>query len=83
MWTGSGLTRFAVLFLIELSTCRIEIAGITSEPDAAWMSQVSRNVTDASDGFLTGKRFLILPVGGQTRGSERIVFRERIGGLLK
>jgi len=23
------------------------------------MSQVSRNVTDASDGFLTGKRFLI------------------------
>jgi transposase InsO family protein len=59
VWTGSGLTRFAVLFLIELSTRRIEIAGITSEPDAAWMSQVSRNVTDASDGFLTGKRFLI------------------------
>jgi putative transposase len=30
-----------------------------AEPDAAWMSQVSRNVTDASDGFLTGKRYLI------------------------
>ena len=59
VWTGSGLTRFAVLFIIELSTRRIEIAGITSEPDAAWISQVSRNVTDASDGFLTGKRFLI------------------------
>jgi putative transposase len=48
-----------VLFLIELSTRRVEIAGITSEPDAAWMSQVSRNVTDVTDGFLTGKRFLI------------------------
>jgi transposase InsO family protein len=59
VWTGSGLTRFAVLFIIELSTRRIEIAGIASEPDAAWMSQVSRNVTDATDGFLTGKRFLI------------------------
>jgi transposase InsO family protein len=59
VWTGRGLTRFAALFLIELSTRRIEIAGITSEPDAAWMSQVSRNVTDASDGFLTDKRFLI------------------------
>ena len=31
---------------------RIEIAGISSEPDAAWMSQVSRQVTDANDGFL-------------------------------
>ena len=34
VWTGRRLTRFAVLFLIELSTRRIEIAGITSEPDA-------------------------------------------------
>jgi transposase InsO family protein len=59
VWTGSGLTRFAVLFIIELSTRRVEIAGITSQPDHVWMSQVSRNLTDASDGFLTGKRFLI------------------------
>jgi transposase InsO family protein len=59
VWTGHGLTRFAVLFIIELSTRRVEIAGIVSEPDAAWMSQVSRNLTDAADGFLTGKRFLI------------------------
>ena len=59
VWTCRGLTRFAVLFIIELSTRRVEIAGITSEPDATWMTQVSRNVTDVSDGFLTGKRFLI------------------------
>jgi putative transposase len=59
VWTGRGLTRFAVLFFIELSTRRVEIAGITAEPDACWMSQVSRNVTDARDGFLTGKRYLI------------------------
>jgi putative transposase len=59
VWTGLGLTRFAVLFLIDLSTRRVEIAGITAEPDAAWMSQVSRNVTDVSDGFLTGKRYMI------------------------
>ena len=59
VWTGRGLTRFAVLFIIELATRRVEIAGIVSEPDSAWMTQVSRNVTDASDGCLTGKRFLI------------------------
>jgi transposase InsO family protein len=48
-----------VLFFIELSTRRVEIAGITTEPDTAWMSQMSRNVTDVSDGFLTGARYLI------------------------
>ena len=53
------LTRVAVLFIIELSTRRIQIAGIASEPDSVWMGQMSRNLTDASDGFLTGKRFLI------------------------
>src|SRR5712664_2749396 len=59
VWSGRGLTRFAVLFVIELSTRRVEIAGIVSEPDSAWMSQMSRNVTDASDGFLLGRRFLV------------------------
>ena len=59
LWTSRGLTRFAVLFLIDLSTRRIHIAGITPEPDGAWMTQISRNLTDVGDGFLTGKRFLI------------------------
>ena len=44
---------------MEWSTRRVEIAGIASEPDGAWMTQVSRNVTDAVDGFLPGKRFLL------------------------
>jgi len=59
VWTGTGLTRFAVLFILDLSTRRVEIAAITSEPDATLMSQVSRNLTDANDGFLAGQRFLI------------------------
>src|SRR5262245_31271773 len=59
VWTSRGLTRFAVLFLIDLSTRRIQIAGIAPEPDSAWMTQISRNLTDVADGFLIGKRFLI------------------------
>jgi len=58
VWTSRGLTRFA-LFLIDLSTRRIHIAGIVPEPDSAWMTQIGRNLTDVGDGFLRGKRFLI------------------------
>jgi putative transposase len=39
VWTGSGLTRVAVLFIIELSTRRIQISGITAEPDSAWRAR--------------------------------------------
>jgi transposase InsO family protein len=59
VWTRSGLTRFMVLFLMDLSTRRIEVAGIAAEADGIWMDQVARNLTDAGDGFLTGKQYLI------------------------
>ena len=59
VWTQSGLVRVVVLFVIELSTRRVEIAGFTTEPKGAWMTQVARNLTDVEDGFVVGKRFLI------------------------
>ena len=37
----------------------MEIAGIVPEPDGAWMEQVARNLTDAVEGFLKSKRYLI------------------------
>ena len=57
--TLRGLVRYHVLFVLELSTRRVEIAGIVPEPDGPWMEQVSRNLTDAFEGFLGGKRYLI------------------------
>jgi transposase InsO family protein len=59
VWTATGLTRYVVLFVIELATRRVHIAGITAEPDSAWVIQCSRQLTDPVDGFLLGKRFLI------------------------
>ena len=53
------LTRYVVLFVMELATRRVHIAGIASEPDSAWVVQCSRQLTDAVDGFLVGKRFLL------------------------
>jgi transposase InsO family protein len=58
-WTGRGLTRFLVLFLIDVSSRRAEIAGLARQANGLWMSQVARNLTDAAEGFLVGKRYLI------------------------
>ncbi|MCX6634589.1 MAG: hypothetical protein NT090_05825, partial [Acidobacteria bacterium] len=53
VWTRSGLTRFIVLFLIDLWTRRVEIAGIATKADGIWIGQVARNLCDDEDGFLT------------------------------
>ena len=50
--TWRGLVRYFVLFVIDLKTRRIEIAGIVASPDGAWMRQIARNWTDSEDGFL-------------------------------
>jgi hypothetical protein len=59
VWTRRGLQRFFVLFFMELSTRKVEIAGIASATSGLWMSQIARNITDAVDGILNGKRYLI------------------------
>jgi transposase InsO family protein len=59
VWTRRGLQRFIVLFFIQLSTRKVEIAGIASVANGLWMSQIGRNLTDALDGILKGKRYLI------------------------
>jgi hypothetical protein len=58
-WTRRGLQRFIVLFLMDLSTRKVEIAGIAPSPNWLWMNQIGRNLTDAVDGILKGKRYLI------------------------
>ena len=59
MWTPLGLKTYYVLFVIDLKSRRVEIAGITRHPTDAFMAQVARNITDAVDGFLKSHRFLI------------------------
>lgn len=58
--TLRGLVRSFVLFVIDIESRRVEIAGITRQPDEGWMKQVARNLTDAEDGFLLGVRYLVL-----------------------
>jgi putative transposase len=59
VWTQRRLQRFIVLFLIELSTRKVEVAGIAAVANGLWMSQLARNLSDAGQGILHGKRYLI------------------------
>ncbi len=58
--TVGGLVRYLVLFVIELKTRRIHIAGITSRADGEWRAQIARNLTDSVAGPLSGFVYLIV-----------------------
>jgi putative transposase len=57
--TWYGLVTYYVLVVMELSTRRVHVAGITPHPTAAFMTQCARQLTDPIDGFLLGKRYLV------------------------
>ena len=49
-----------MLFLIELPTREVRVAGITTNPAEGWMQQMARNLCDVEDGVLTRGRKLIV-----------------------
>ncbi len=51
------LKTIYVLFFIELSTRRVQLAGVTAHPDSAWVTQQARNL--AIEERLSGVRFLL------------------------
>jgi putative transposase len=57
--TWHGLVTSYVLVVMELATRRVQVAGITPHPTAAFMQQCARQLTDPFDGFLLGKRYLL------------------------
>ena len=50
---------YYTLFVLDLRSRRVQIVGSTLHPDAAFMTQAARRLTDAVDGFLAGHRVLI------------------------
>src|ERR1700730_9101866 len=57
--TLRGLLTFSVLFFIHLESRRVDIAGITVQPDEPWMQQIARNVTMEGCGALRDCRYLL------------------------
>jgi len=58
--TALGLVRYHVLFVIDIGSRMVEVVGVARNPGGEWMKQMARNLLDADDGFLRGKRHLIL-----------------------
>jgi len=52
-----SLKTLYVLFFIELSSRRVHLAGVTANPDSAWVTQQARNL--AIEERLSGVRFLL------------------------
>ena len=57
--TLRGLATYYVLFFIHLESRRVDIAGITVQPDEPWMKQIARNVTMQGCGILRACRYLL------------------------
>ena len=53
------MVTYYVLVIMDLSTRRVHLAGITHHPDEAFMMQCARQLTDPFDGFLLDKRYLL------------------------
>ena len=72
--TPRGLITYYTLFVIDLRSRRVHVAGSTPTPDAWFMAQTARRLTDAVDGFLAGHRILICDRDAKwTDGFHRIV----------
>ncbi|PYM61515.1 MAG: hypothetical protein DMD79_12525, partial [Candidatus Rokuibacteriota bacterium] len=73
-WTPRGLVTYDTLFVIDLRSRRIHVAGSTPNPDAAFMAQAARCLTDGVDGFRPGHGVLICDRDRKwTDGFHRIV----------
>ena len=57
--TRRGLVTYYVLFFIHLESRKVDIAGITVQPNESWMRQMARNATMEGCGALQDCRYLL------------------------
>ena len=65
VWTKGGMVTYYLLFVMEVATRRVHFAGCTTNPDTAWMKQTARELMNFEDGFLIGKRYLLMDRDGK------------------
>jgi putative transposase len=70
-----ALRRIYVLFFIEISTRRVHLAGMTENPDGAWVAQQARNLTWGLQEPEHPVRFLLRDNDAKFSGAFDEVFR--------
>jgi hypothetical protein len=60
VWTKRGLVTCSLLFVVEVASRRVHFAGGTPSSHDQWMSRMAINLTDCVDGFLLGKRYVLM-----------------------
>jgi transposase InsO family protein len=70
-WPGNVLSAV----VMEIATRRVCLAGYVPNPDELWMMQVARNLTDAEDGFLKGKRYVLMDRDGKFCPAFRAILK--------
>jgi transposase InsO family protein len=79
VFTLRGLVTHYVLFILDLASRTVTIAGITPHPHEAWMVQMARNLTEVEEPFLRHTRFLIMDRDTKYSAAFRAALtRERI-----
>jgi len=76
VWTKSGLVTCYLLFVMELATRRVHFGGCTANPDEFWMCQAARNLSDADDGFLRGKKYLLMDRDTKFSEAFRVILEQ-------
>ncbi len=76
IWTKTGLVTFYLLFVMEIGTRRVHFAGSTTSPEEKWMKQIARNLTLAGDGFLEGKRYVLMDRDTKFTTAFRAVWKD-------
>jgi transposase len=76
VWTWRGLVTFYTVFVIELSSRRVQILGSTRYPDEGFMRQVARTLTVAD-----GNVYRVLICDRDAKWSEPVRAQLQEGGL--
>jgi transposase InsO family protein len=76
VWTKSGLVTCYLLFVMELATRRVLFAGCTTNADESWMYQAARNLSDAENGFLRGKKYLLMDRDAKFSEAFRVTLQQ-------